>query len=59
MCPVTERICTHAAYGNDPYQEDLIILVRNGMAKINNIDICDFCGKCVDACPGLAITIVE
>lgn len=58
-CPVTRDISPNASFGKDPYHPDLIILVRNGMAKVNNLERCTFCGECAKACPGLAITITE
>jgi len=56
-CPVNEEVWPEARFGNDPYHPDLIILVRNGVAKVNDIRRCTFCGECAAACPGLAITI--
>lgn len=59
VCPVARKLSSSAEYGKDPYHEQMIILVRNGIAKVNNIDECRFCGMCADACPGLAISLEE
>jgi len=54
---VAQEIWPDAAFGKDPYHPDLIILVRNGVAKVNNIERCTFCGLCEEACPSRAIEI--
>lgn len=50
-CPVNAQL---RLKGN---KKDLIIIIRNGQAFINNAELCDGCGVCLDACSKDAIHI--
>ncbi len=58
-CPVTLEFCPSCAAGNDPYHKELVLVVRNGLARVNKIENCTYCGVCVQSCPSEAIRIDE
>ena len=49
-CPINAQLIEKG-------DKNLIILVKNGYAVINNPDLCDGCGVCIDACSKDAIKI--
>ncbi|MHA1299652.1 MAG: ATP-binding protein [Candidatus Helarchaeota archaeon] len=49
-CPINTQLIAKG-------DKNLVILVRNGHAVVNNPDLCDGCGVCMDACSQNAIKI--
>jgi NAD-dependent dihydropyrimidine dehydrogenase PreA subunit len=49
-CPINEQLRLKG-------DKNLLLVVKNGMAVVNDPDLCDGCGICLEACSHNAIRI--
>ena len=57
-CPVNALNSPEVAGGKGPrYDDDMIIIVEDGVITIKNNDLCGKCGTCIEACPVFAIKL--
>ncbi len=56
-CGDCHTACPINAQAIEKGEKDLIIVIKNGHAVIENPDLCDGCGVCLEACSQDAIHI--